>query len=249
MSKSRVWACSSWGQSCSPPVPGHRHRAEPVGVVRNIGLQRGERLSGRAGPRRAAALRRQAGDLLGHPVPAAGVLRRQRQPDRIGHRDRPDDRRPAWPDAADRELGLRHDHRGRHGRQVRHHRQRPEHHDRPRQAGRHDPVLPGRPVVRGRQGQSRRHQRAGRPVRQDDRRRDGHDGGRLPQRHRRLQGSGPLAPSASRTARRRSRQGVPEGQRRARWRCRAARSTPTSPTRRWPATTRCSSPTSSSCRA
>ena len=53
---------------------------------------------------------------------------------------------------------FRHDHPGRHGREVRHHRQRPEHQPRPGQAGRHDPLLPGGPVLRGRKGQSEEHQ-------------------------------------------------------------------------------------------
>ena len=119
----------------------------------------------------------------------------------------------------------------------------PEHHGRPHQAGRHDPVLPGRPGLRRRQGQPGRHQDDDGPVRQEGRRRDRHDRGRLPPGHGRLQGPGPHAAC---TAGRQARDRHQAVRRRTPTRCsrsRPARSTPTSPTLRSPPITPTSSPT------
>ena len=142
---------------------------------------------------------------------------------------------------------LRHDHRGVNGRQVRHHRVCPEHQRRPAQAGRHDPVLQGRPVVRGRQGQPEGNQGAddlcgkqigaesgtteafyveGRPATQ---------GGGLAKERRRQEPAVTDPNSTRRTATRFSR-------------CSPAPSTRTSPTPRWRLTMRTRTPHNSNFR-
>ena len=123
------------------------------------------------------------------------------------HRGR--DRAAARAQARGRQHGLRLHHRGRQRRQVRHHHQRPEHHHRPDRAGRHDPVLPGGPGLRRRQGQPGGHQHRARPLRQEgrrgDRRRPRSSTSRAPTSTRPAAGSRRSAPTPARPLPMRSR--------------------------------------------